>query len=66
MSKIEEDAYLKRTRATWIAGKLDINFARANAIMNGISKPTQAEQKKISQAIHKDMYAPLHGRWKKK
>jgi hypothetical protein len=66
MSKLEEDAYLKRTRATWIAEKLDVNFARANAIMKGISKPTQAEQKKITQAIHKDMYASLHGRRKKK
>ncbi len=66
MSKIEDDAYLKRTRATWIARKLDINFARANAIINGIAKPTQKEQKQISKVIREDMRAPLHAKRTKK
>lgn len=65
MSKIENDAYLKRTRATWIAEKLDINFAKANAIKTGISKPTSKEQKKISKAIKEDMRASLHSKLNK-
>ncbi len=60
MSKIDEDAYLKRSRATWLAEKLDINFARANAIMTGISKVTPKQKEMISKAVKSEMRSSLH------
>ena len=60
MSKLEDDAYLKRTRATWMAGELDINFARANAIKQNLIPATPAQEKKLAKAIHKDRRAPLY------
>lgn len=60
MSKIEDDAYLRRTRATWIAGKTGMNYAKANAIMQNYLSPTPKEEKKITKAIHKDRRAPLY------
>ena len=60
MSKAEDDAYLRRTRATWIAGKLDINFARANAIKQNLIPATPLQEKKLSKAIRKDRRAPIY------
>ena len=65
MSKIEDESYLKRSRATWIAGKLDINFAKAHAIVQNFRPQTQQEKHKISKAIREDMRAPLHKPWHK-
>lgn len=59
MSKIEDDAYLKRTRATWISGKTGINFAKANAIVHDIAKATPIDGAKISKAIHADRRSSL-------
>ncbi|MGD2034300.1 MAG: hypothetical protein PVF73_04535 [Bacteroidales bacterium] len=60
MSKIEDERYLKRTRATWLAEKLDINFAKAHAIVNHLIPVSPMEQKKISEAIKSDMRAPIY------
>ena len=60
MSKVEDDAYLKRTRATWIAEKLDINYARANAIMQNYQPATPMQEQTISKAIRKDRRAPIY------
>jgi hypothetical protein len=65
LSKIEDKAYLKRTRATWLSEKLDINFARANAIMQNLMPATPKQSKKIARAIHEDRRAPLHKSIKK-
>ena len=65
MSKVENDAFLKRSRATWLAEKLDINFARANAIMQKLMPATPKQSKKIARAIHEDRRAPLHKSIKK-
>jgi hypothetical protein len=65
MSKIEDDAYLKRSRATWLAEKLDINFARANAIMTGISKASPVQKEKISKAVKSEMRSSLHKKIRK-
>ena len=66
MSKIEDDSYLRRTRATWVAGKLGINYASANAIVNNYRPATPEERKNLSKAIKADMRAPLHKPWIKK
>ncbi len=66
MSKIEDDQYLKRTRATWLAEKLDINFARANAIVKNFMPATPKEKQKISKAIRKEMRADSYKGHKKK
>jgi hypothetical protein len=63
MSKIEDESYIKRSRATWIAGKLNINFAKAHAIVQNFRQATPDEEKKISKAIREDMRAPLHKPW---
>jgi len=60
MSKIEDESYLKRSRATWVAGKLQINFAKAHAIVQNLRPVTPMEEQKISEAIRKDMRAQLH------
>ncbi len=60
MSKIEDDAYLKRSRATWLAEKLDINFARANAIMQGYDKASPKQKSNISKAVKSEMRSSLH------
>ena len=65
MSKIEDDAYLKRSRATWLAEKLDINFARANAIMSGISRATPIQKERISKAVKSEMRSSLHKKIRK-
>lgn len=59
MSKIEDDAYLKRSRATWIAGKTGINFAKANAIVHNVAQASPIDSKKISKAIHADRRSSL-------
>lgn len=66
MSKIEDEKYIKRTRATWLAEKLDINFARAHAIVHKIIPATRSEQSKISKAIKAEMRAPVYKSHKKK
>lgn len=66
MSKIEDDSYIRRSRATWIAEKLNINFAKAHAIIQKFRPATPQEEKKISKAIREDMRAPLHKPWQKK
>ena len=63
MSKIEDESYLRRSRATWIAEKLDINFAAAHAIVQNYRPATAQEEKKISNAIREDIRAPLHKPW---
>lgn len=60
MSKVEDDAYLRRTRATWVAEKLDINFARANAILQQYLPATPKQEKTLAKAIRKDRRAPLY------
>ena len=60
MSKIEDESYLKRSRSTWLAEKLDINFAKAHAIMHNISKATPNEAKKISKAIREDRRSSIY------
>ncbi len=65
MSKIEDDAYLKRSRATWLAEKLDINFARANAIMSGISRATPIQKERISKAVKSEMRSSLNKKIRK-
>jgi len=60
MSKTEDDAYLRRTRATWIARELDINFARANAIKEHLIPATPKQGKKLAKAIYKDRRAPIY------
>ncbi len=66
MSKIEDNKYLKRTRATWLAEKLDINFAKAHAIIHNLMPATPGEQQKIAKAIRKEMRAPLYHKHTKK
>ena len=65
MSKIEDESYLKRSRATWIAEKLNINFAKAHAIVQNFRPQTPNEKQKISKVIREDMRAPLHKPWHK-
>ncbi len=60
MSKIEDEKYIRRTRATWLAEKLDINFAKAHAIVNKLIPATPSEQNKISKAIKNEMRAPIY------
>lgn len=60
MSKIEDEKYLKRTRSTWLAEKLDINFAKAHAIVHNLVATTPKEQKDISKIIRKDMRASIY------
>ncbi|MBN1950126.1 MAG: hypothetical protein JW801_02930 [Bacteroidales bacterium] len=60
MSKVEDDAYLRRTRATWIAEQLDVNFARANAILQQHLPATPKQKQTISKAIHKDRRAQIY------
>lgn len=66
MSKIEDERYLKRSRATWVAEKLHINFAKAHAIVQNFRPQTPDEKQKISKAVKKDMRAPLHKPWNNK
>jgi hypothetical protein len=60
MSKIEDESFLKRSRATWVAEKLHINFAKAHAIVQNFRPQTPIERQKISKAVREDMRAPLH------
>jgi hypothetical protein len=60
MTKIEDDSYLKRTRATWISGKTGINFAKAHAIVQNIATASTADEKKISKAIYEDRFSSLY------
>ena len=66
MSKIENESYLLRSRATWVAGKLNINFAKAHAIVHNYRPTTPNEEGKLAKAIRADMRAPLHKPWHKK
>jgi hypothetical protein len=66
MSKLEDESYLKRSRATWVAEKLHINFAKAHAIVQSLRPATPNERQKISKAVREDMRAPLHKPWHKK
>lgn len=66
MSKIEDESYLRRSRATWVAGKLRINYAKAHAIVQNFRPATPKEEEKLSKAIRADMRAPLHKPWHKK
>ncbi|MCG8700009.1 MAG: hypothetical protein MI922_18280 [Bacteroidales bacterium] len=60
MSKLKDKADLNRTRATWLAGKTGINYAKAHAILQNIAKPTPKEEKKISDVLRKEARAPLY------
>jgi hypothetical protein len=60
MSKLEDEKFIRRTRATWLAGKLDMNFAKAHAIVNKLMPATPKEQNKISKAIKAEMRAPIY------
>ena len=60
MSKLDDDKYLKRTRSTWLAEKLDINFAKAHAIVHNLMPATPNEKKKISKAVRAEMRAPIY------
>ena len=66
MSKIEDDKYIRRTRATWLAGKLDMNFARAHAIVHKLMPANRSDQKKISEVIKAEMRAPLYKKQRNK
>ncbi|MBN1597797.1 MAG: hypothetical protein JW894_05845 [Bacteroidales bacterium] len=60
MKRLEDRKYLRTVRATWLAEKLDINYARANAILNKNVAATPKEKRRISQAIKKVRRAPTY------
>ena len=66
MSKLEDKAFLRRTRATWLAGELDINFAHAHSILQKKRKATPKIKNQISKAVKKEMRASLNNGWGKR
>lgn len=65
MSTLKDDPFLKRQRATWLSEKLDVNFARANAIMNQSVIPSIKQAKTISKAIRTETRASVYKSKKK-
>lgn len=62
MLSLKDHADMKRVRSTWLAEKLDMNFARAHAIVHQLSTPSRKQEKDISKALHKEARASLHQR----
>ncbi|QQS51524.1 MAG: hypothetical protein IPM71_02020 [Bacteroidota bacterium] len=65
MATLKDDPFLKRQRATWLSEKLDINFARANAIMNQGVIPSSKQTRLISKAIRTETRASVYKSKKK-
>ncbi len=60
MTTVRDNKNLRTVRATWLAEKMDINYAKANAMVHKFRGLTRAESTEVNSIIKKEARAPLY------